>query len=481
MGFREVPFPPQPPTPISQSLSMDTIAAIATPIGAAGIGVIRISGPRAREIASRLFRSPSGSTADIKSHTARHGRLIDPATGALIDDIVLTLFHAPHSYTGEDVAEISCHGGIAILKSALSAALSAGARLAEPGEFTKRAFLNGKVDLAQAEAVNDLIRARTDGARRVALSQLDGVLSEQVRSARDRVLNVITRIEAAVDFPDDVDEPEPQWVESEVRAAQGNISSLLASFSKGRIFREGLRLVIAGRVNVGKSSLLNALLRHARAIVTPIPGTTRDVIEESLEIHGIPIVALDTAGLRATDDPVEQLGVERTEHCIKSADLILLVVDISEGIWQADVELLNRLKDRPTILVLNKIDLLPEEARGLDTKEYVDRLGRSPKTVQTSASSGQGIGELEDAIAEAAASGGLNTEPAVVSNVRHQQCLRSALDSLDHALATLADRRPIDLLSIDLSACRNSLGLVTGETACDDLLDRIFSEFCIGK
>lgn len=459
----------------------DTIAAIATPVGTAGIGVIRISGPRAREIASRLFRSSSGSTADITSHTARHGQLIEPTTGAVIDDIVLTQFHAPHSYTGEDVAEISCHGGIAILKSALSATLSAGARLAEPGEFTKRAFLNGKMDLAQAEAVNDLIRAQTDGARRVALDQLDGVLSEQVRSARDRVLNVIAHIEAAIDFPDDVPEPEPVWIKSEITAVGERTASLLASFSQGRIFREGLRVVIIGRVNVGKSSLLNALLRHARAIVTPIPGTTRDVIEESLEIHGIPIVALDTAGLRATDDPVEQLGVERTEHSLQSADLVLYVTDASSGLAEEDVDLLNRLKDKPTILVLNKIDLLPEEARGPQTKECADRLGRSPKTVQTSASSGQGIDELEDAIADGVASGGLNTESAIVSNVRHQQCLRSALESLNHALSTLADARPMDLLSVDLMACRNSLGLVTGETASDDLLDRIFSEFCIGK
>ena len=318
--------------------------------------------------------------------------------------MVLTVFRSPHSYTGEDVAEFSCHGGIAVLKRALEAVLAAGARLAEPGEFTKRAFLNGKIDLAQAEAVNDLIRARTDGARRVALSQLDGALSGRVGAARDRILGVIAAIEAAVDFPDDVDEPDRAWLEAEIGAARESVEALLRSFNTGRVYREGLRVVIAGRVNVGKSSLLNALLRHARAIVTPIPGTTRDVIEESLEIRGIPIVALDTAGLRATDDPIERIGVELAERSLESADLILLVLDVSEGMRGEDAELTERFREKPAIVVLNKIDLLPEGARGLVTKEYVERLGRSLPAVQTCASSGKGIEELEDAIASAALS-----------------------------------------------------------------------------
>ncbi len=404
--------------------------------------------------------------------------------GQAIDEVVLTLFRAPSSYTGEDVVELSCHGGIAVLRSALGAVLESGARLAEPGEFTKRAFLNSKIDLAQAEAVNDLIRARTEGARRVALSQLDGAVSSKISAARDRILAVIAAIEAAIDFPDDVDEPDRSWIASEIQAARELAASLLATFAGGRVFREGLRVVIAGRVNVGKSSLLNALLRHARAIVTPIPGTTRDVIEESLEIRGIPIVALDTAGLRPTDDPVERIGVELAERSLESANLILIVFDISEGIGREDLEILQRFTDKPAIVVLNKIDLLPEEARGLITEEYVGRLGRSLPAVQTCASSGQGIEELEDAVADAAlrqAQDGLGEESAVVSNVRHQQALRSVLDSIDRALETLAASHPIDLLTVDLTSARDSLGLITGETASDDLLDRIFSEFCIGK
>ena len=478
---------------------MDTIAAIATPIGTSGIGVVRISGPRAVEIASRLFRG-SGRVEEFAGHTAHHGRLVTPAAktscqdgaphtepsakkaeGEPIDDVVLTLFRAPSSYTGEDVVEISCHGGIAILRRVLSAVLESGARLAEPGEFTKRAFLNGKLDLAQAEAVNDLIRAGTDRARRVALSQLDGALSSKVGAAREHILGVIAAIEAAIDFPDDVDEPDRSWLGSQIRAARELVESLLATFASGRIFREGLRVAIAGRVNVGKSSLLNALLRHSRAIVTPIPGTTRDVIEESLEIRGIPIVALDTAGLRSTDDPVEKIGVELAERTLDSADLVLIVLDVSEGITAEDLELVKRITDKPAIAVLNKIDLLPEEARSLATKEHLGRLGRSLPAVQTSASSGQGIEELEDAIAEAALSTELSGEGAMVTNVRHQQALQAALESIDHALETLSGSHPIDLLTVDLASARDSLGLITGETASEDLLDRIFSEFCIGK
>ena len=459
----------------------DTIAAIATPIGSGGIGVIRISGPDSLEIASRLFEARGLDARNFASHTAHHGDLVHPDSREVIDDVVLTVFHSPKSYTGEDVVEVSCHGGMTTVKSALNAALACGARLAEPGEFTKRAFLGGKIDLAQAEAVNDLIRARTDEARKVALRQLDGKLSAQINEINDRILGVIAAVEASIDFPDDVPEPDRAWIGSEIEAAQARVDSMLASFGKGRIYREGLRLVIAGRVNVGKSSLLNALLRHARAIVTPVPGTTRDTIEESVEICGIPVVAIDTAGLRSTSDPVERIGVELTEQSLESADIILLVFDISEGLGDEDVELSGRVKDRPTVLVLNKVDLLPEEARGLATEEYFERLGRSFSIVQTCASSGQGIDQLEREIAALAVSGEIASESVVVSNIRHQQALVRASDSLGEILATLARGEPIDLLSVDLGAARNSLGLITGETATEDLLDRIFGEFCIGK
>jgi tRNA modification GTPase len=460
-------------------VAADTIAAIATPVGVSGIGVVRLSGPDALSVAARVFRRDGSAGSDLKSHTVHHGRLVDPSTLEPIDDVVLTVFRAPASYTGEDVVEVSCHGGIAVLRSVLSAVLAAGARLAEPGEFTKRAFLNGKLDLAQAEAVNDLIRATADGARKAALHQLSGGLSQQVRALRGRLIELLASIEAAIDFPEDVPEPGLEAISAGIQAVMGEIGRLRSSFRTGRIYREGLRVVIAGRVNVGKSSVLNALLKYARAIVTPIPGTTRDVIEESLQIEGIPVVAIDTAGIRQTDDPVEKIGVELTEQMIESADLILLVVDISEGMKQADVELLQQIENRRAIVVLNKIDLLSEKARGLETKEYVGRLGRSVPTVQTCAFSEQGIEELESEIARQAI--GVASESALVTNVRHERLLESASNSLGRALGAAKAAQPIDLISIDLTAAADSLGQITGETAAEDLIDRIFSEFCIGK
>ena len=277
--------------------------------------------------------------------------------------MVLTVFRAPSSYTGEDVVEISCHGSIAVIRDALNAVLRAGSRPAEPGEFTRRAFLNGKLDLAQAEAVNDLIRSRTSESRRAALRQLDGGISGEVNRISATILAVIAAIEAAIDFPDDVGEPAPDWVRREMASARASLAGLIASFGTGRIFREGLRLVIAGDVNVGKSSLLNALLKYARAIVTPIPGTTRDTIEESLEIRGIPIVAVDTAGLRSTEDPIEKIGVELATSVLDSADLALLVLDAEAISASWDVETFSRMREKQAIIVLNKIDLVSDETR----------------------------------------------------------------------------------------------------------------------
>lgn len=452
----------------------DTIAAIATPIGSAGIGVIRISGPEAFPIVSRMFGGDASNSTLFPTHTAHHGRLTDPVSGEVIDDVVLTVFRAPRSYTGEDVAEVSCHGSYAVLKAALSAILGCGARLADPGEFTRRAFLNGKLDLAQAEAVNDLIRSRTDGARRVALSQLDGALSDKLRLVNDRILGVVAAVEAAIDFPEDVPEPDWDWVRDEILAARESADALLASFVRGRVYREGLRMVIAGNVNVGKSSLMNALLRHARSIVTPVPGTTRDVIEENLEIQGIPIVAIDTAGLRTTEDEVERIGVELTRRSLVSADLVLLVLDACEPV--ADLSLLP--DGARVIVVVNKIDLLSDGKAEL--VEIPAEL-QANTVVSTSAASGIGIEALEDAVARVATESGASSESALVSNARHQQALQAACDSLTRALQTASDTSMIDLLSVDLAAARNSIGSITGETATEDLLDRIFSEFCIGK
>lgn len=447
---------------------MDTIAAIATPIGSGGIGVVRISGLMALEVAVRVFRP---DPSDLPSHKSKHGKLFRPGTNDELDDVVLTLFRAPTSYTGENVVEISCHGGIVTVKAALQAVLDAGARLAQPGEFTQRAFLNGKLDLAQAEAVNDLIRSRTDDARKVARRQLDGVLSARISEISSSLLETLAAIEASTDFPEDVSEPDRAWLQTQIAEARERIDTLLASFGRGRVYREGLRVVIVGRVNVGKSSLLNALLRHARAIVTPVPGTTRDLIEESLEIHGIPIVAIDTAGLRATDDPVEKIGVDLTHQSIGSADVVLLVIDAMDGLHEEDRGLIEQINTKPLVLVVNKIDLLSPSAQ--------ERL--EGEAIYTSAATGEGIEQLESKIAEIAGAGDLGGESIVVSNIRHREALESALESMNQAHTTLTSNEPIDLLSGDLSSARNALGLITGETATDDLLDHIFGEFCIGK
>ncbi len=459
----------------------ETIAAIATPVGSSGIGIIRISGEQALEVSKNVFIPFRGEILSFPTHTAHHGKIIDPDSSEVIDDAIAVIFRAPRSYTGEDVVELNCHGGFAVLKAVISAVLRAGARLAEPGEFTKRAFLNSKIDLAQAEAINDLIKSQADGSRRAALMQLNGNLSERVHKIRGELIEVLARIEASNDFPDDVEEPDKKWLDERISISLKNIDSLIETYSSGRILREGLRVVIAGRVNVGKSSLLNALLRHARAIVTPIPGTTRDIIEESLQIEGIPVVAVDTAGLRTTDDPVEKIGIELSEKMIETADVIVFVCDITEGIKQSDIEIITQIKERPVIVVLNKVDLLPEEVRSLATEEFSHKLGRSYVILQTCASSGIGIEDLEREIASKAIEYGFGQEAALVTNARHYEALGNASQSLEYALRTLGAETAIDLVSVDLTASLNYLGLITGESATEDLLDTIFSQFCIGK
>ncbi|HYN87631.1 MAG TPA: tRNA uridine-5-carboxymethylaminomethyl(34) synthesis GTPase MnmE, partial [Ardenticatenaceae bacterium] len=457
----------------------DTIAGIATAMGEAGIGIVRISGPDARSILQRLFRPASQLEArEPESHRLRYGWIADPGTGATVDEVMAVWMRAPRSYTRQDVVEIHSHGGATPLRAVLALVLAAGARLAEPGEMTLRAFLNGRLDLAQAEAVLDVVRARTEAGLQVAQAQLGGALSDEIRDARARLLEVLAHLSALIDFPED--EVPPQTITPQLDEAARLLEDLLRTADRGMLLREGLRVAIVGRPNVGKSSLLNRLLRHERAIVTDIPGTTRDMLEESLSIRGIPVVLADTAGIRETADVVEALGVARSRAALEQADLVLLVLDASAPLADEDRDLAASVSGRPAIVVWNKLDLLDggepgENARGV--------LPNAPQIV-VSARTGAGIEALEEQVWDLVLGGqalAATGREALVSNPRHKAALRRALDHIQAARTGLEEGLPADFLTIDLTAAVNALGEITGETATEDLLDVIFSRFCIGK
>jgi len=447
-------------------LTEETICALATPPGTGGIGVIRVSGPKAFAVLDMVTRR--GSCAVYKGHTLHRNAVVD-AKGSTIDDVLLAVFHAPRSYTGEDVAEISAHGSPLILGQILARLLECGTRLARPGEFTQRAFLNGKMDLAQAEAVSDLITAQTTQAHHLARRQSEGRLSRAVADIRGGVLGVLAQIEASIDFPEEVGELNTVQCEAELAKAQGQIATLLATADQGIITREGLQIVLAGRPNVGKSSLLNALLRTNRAIVTSVPGTTRDVLEETLNLNGVPLRISDTAGLRETEDEVERIGVARTRDTIAAADLVLLVLDAAFGETPEDTALRRSLKTRPHLVVWNKWDLQSQAALPADYG------------VAVSALTGWNLDALEAAILQKTLGEGNESESALVTHARHKQALEAATDQISEAALSLHSGLPADFASIDLRGVLNSLGTITGETAAEDVITEIFSRFCIGK
>jgi tRNA modification GTPase len=469
----------------------DTIAAIATPPGVGGIGVVRVSGVDAFNLVLPLLRRPGGQMDLPPSHTLTYGHFVDPRTDELLDEVLIAFMHAPHTYTREDVVEIQGHGGPLILSRILRVVLAQGARMANPGEFTLRAFLNGRLDLAQAEAVMDLISAETEVGQRLAMQQLRGRLSIQVQEARTSVLAVIARIEASIDFPEeDVPTPRAEELRPLIVIAQQQVDALLAGADQGRLYRQGVRTAIIGRPNVGKSSLLNALLRTERAIVTPIAGTTRDTVEEVANLHGIPLHLIDTAGITPTDDPVELVGVQRSRVAAESADVVLLVFDGSETLTEQDRRICTELQalgfgtsdlshdhKRPVIIVVNKADCVQH----LEVVE-LRRIWPHAVVVETSTLTGDGLSELEDAITHLIQAGNVvHSESVLITNTRHQEALYRTAASLRASLIALEQELPLDFVSIDLWAGYNALGEVTGETASEDLLDRIFSEFCIGK
>ncbi|MCL4368830.1 MAG: tRNA uridine-5-carboxymethylaminomethyl(34) synthesis GTPase MnmE [Actinobacteria bacterium] len=459
----------------------DTIAAISTAVGDAGIGIVRISGPQALPVLQRVFRvvgrdaAPHGETPRFDSHRVYYGRAVDPATGGVLDEALAICMLAPRSYTREDVVELHCHGGPVPVQRVLLAVLQAGARLALPGEFTMRAYLNGRVDLAQAEAVADVIRARTDRGLSLAMKGLSGQLSHQVRSARQRLLRVLAYLEATIDFSED-DIP-PEDVAGPLTAVLETVDSLLATADQGIISRQGVRVAILGRPNAGKSSLLNALLRTDRAIVTEIPGTTRDTLEEYANFSGVPVCLVDTAGIGESGDLVERLGIERSRRAMAEADLCLLVVDASERLRQADLDIAWSLAGKPAIIVANKSDLLPATSH-----EEIARLVAGARVVPTSAVAATGLDDLRQAVLEAIFSGGVvQSDELLVSSPRHKEALSRAASHLRDALGSIGAGLPADCTASDVRLAVDALGEITGETATEDLLQTIFSHFCVGK
>jgi tRNA modification GTPase len=446
----------------------DTIAAVATPPGEGGIGIVRLSGPDALPILQRLFQ-PARPGA-WRPFRMRYGR-VRAADGAVVDEALAVFMRAPHSFTAEDAAEISCHGGPLVTSRVLALALAAGARPAEPGEFTMRAFANGRIDLTQAEATLDVIQARTDAALALAQAQLGGWLAAELQRIRELILPPLAYCTALVDFPEDEVEPLP--VAKPLAAAHDALEHLLASASQGMIYRQGARAALVGRPNAGKSSLLNALLRVDRAIVTPIPGTTRDTLEETASLCGIPVVLVDTAGITETADPVERLGVARSRAALAAADVALLVIDASAPPDPADAEIAALVAGKPIIVVQNKTDLLPDGMLPPNESET--------PTVAVSARTGAGLDALAEAIASILLGGAPVGAERLVSNPRHRDALARASGHLRDARTGHAAGIPPDLLAVDLTAALAAIGEITGDGVHDDLLATIFSTFCIGK
>ncbi|WP_391571865.1 tRNA uridine-5-carboxymethylaminomethyl(34) synthesis GTPase MnmE [Cohnella sp.] len=458
-------------------MNEDTIAAIATALGEGSIAVVRVSGPEAINSVAKLFRSKL-DLREAASHTVQYGWIIDPQSDRRIDEVLVTVMKGPRSFTAEDVVEISTHGGIVAVKSVLELVLRHGVRLAEPGEFTKRAFLNGRIDLAQAEAVIDLIRSKSDRAFQVARRQAEGAVSKKIFPLRQQLIELIAHVEVNIDYPEhDVEDVTAELIRSNCRQVQEEVNELLQRSNEGKILREGIVTAIVGRPNAGKSSLLNALARENKAIVTDIPGTTRDIVEESVSLSGIPLRLLDTAGIRETEDIVEQIGVERSHGALNDADLILLVLNRHEELHEDERKLLQQLKDRSTIIVVNKIDL-PEK---LDAAE-IERDYPSERIVYLSAKEGQGIEQLERAVTGMFFSGAVESgDITYVSNTRHITLLHQTRQSLEDAIQATFEGVPIDLIQIDITASWESLGQILGDAAGDSLLDQIFSQFCLGK
>jgi len=455
----------------------DTIAAISTPLGEGGIGIVRLSGNKAIEIAEKIFQGKD-KISNFPTHTIHYGQIIDPTTGDVIDSVLLSIMRLPKTYTREDIIEINAHSGIIPLNRILEIVLSLGARLAQPGEFTKRAFLNGRIDLSQAEAVVELIRAKTDLAAKVALSHLSGNLYKEISNLRNQILSLLAEIEVSIDFYEEDIQLLPTYeILNRLNKIKKEIEQLIENAKYGRILQQGVITTIIGRPNVGKSSLLNALVGQPKAIVTHIPGTTRDAIEEMIDIEGIPLKIVDTAGWRHTVDIVEEEGVKRAREALNQANVVIFVIDGSENITSDDSKIMAELKDKETILIINKSDL-PQRVEIDKIKKY---LPHKP-IINLSATQGTGLNELKKTIKELFFAGKiLSTDEPIITNIRHKTALKSALKNINTALNALENNLSFEFVAIDLRELLDNLGVIVGETINEDILEEIFSKFCIGK
>lgn len=461
-------------------MEFDTIAAISTPMGEGAIAIVRLSGDDSIKIADQIFRSIGGkSLTEVPTHTIHYGHLIDPKTEQVIEEVMVSIMKGPKTFTKEDVVEINCHGGIVSVNRVLQLVLGYGARLAEPGEFTKRAFLNGRIDLSQAEAVMDLIRAKTDRAMNVALGQMEGRLSKLIRALRQEILEILAHVEVNIDYPeyDDVEEMTHRMLLEKAIYVRDELKKLLQTSQQGKILREGLSTVIVGRPNVGKSSLLNSLVQENKAIVTDIPGTTRDVIEEYVNVRGVPLRLLDTAGIRETEDIVERIGVEKSRQVLKEADLILLVLNYADQFTREDENLFEAVKGMDVIVIVNKTDLTQQ----IDM-ERVKELAREHKIVATSLLEDRGVDELEEAISSLFFEGSIDAgDMTYLSNSRHIALIGQSLHTIEEAIAGVEMGTPIDIVQIDVTRTWEILGEIIGDSVHESLIDQLFSQFCLGK
>ncbi|SGW65878.1 tRNA (5-carboxymethylaminomethyl-2-thiouridylate) synthase [Staphylococcus argenteus] len=459
-------------------MDLDTITSISTPMGEGAIGIVRLSGPQAVEIADKLYKGKH-LLKDVPSHTINYGHIIDPDTKEVVEEVMVSVLRAPKTFTREDIIEINCHGGILTINRVLELTMTHGARIAEPGEFTKRAFLNGRIDLSQAEAVMDFIRSKTDRASKVAMNQIEGRLSDLIKKQRQSILEILAQVEVNIDYPeyDDVEDATTEFLLEQSKEIKQEINRLLDTGAQGKIMREGLSTVIVGKPNVGKSSMLNNLIQDNKAIVTEVAGTTRDVLEEYVNVRGVPLRLVDTAGIRETEDIVEKIGVERSRKALSQADLILFVLNNNEALTQEDYTLYEVVKNEDVIVIVNKMDL----EQNINIDEVKEMIGTT-SLIQTSMLKQEGIDELEIQIRDLFFGGEVqNQDMTYVSNSRHISLLKQARQTIQDAIDAAESGVPMDMVQIDLTRTWEILGEIIGETASDELIDQLFSQFCLGK